>query len=47
MTPFIINHLWQSSCFALVAGLLAFALRKHSPKVARGNQDGRNAPYAA
>ena len=23
-TSFIINHLWQSSCFALLAGLLAF-----------------------
>ena len=32
-SPFIINHLWQSSCFALLAGLLAFALRKNSPKV--------------
>ena len=30
---FIINHLWQSSCFALLAGLLALALRKNSPKV--------------
>jgi bla regulator protein BlaR1 len=27
------NHLWQSSCFALVAGLLAFALRRNSPGV--------------
>ncbi len=32
-TPSIINHLWQSSCFALLAGLLAFALRKNSPKI--------------
>jgi hypothetical protein len=32
-TQFIINHLWQSSCFVLVAGLLAFGLRKNSPKV--------------
>jgi bla regulator protein blaR1 len=32
-TQFIINHLWQSSCFALLAGLLAFVLRKNSPKV--------------
>src|ERR1700674_1474864 len=32
-TSFIINHLWQSSCFALLAGLLAFVLRKNSPKV--------------
>jgi bla regulator protein BlaR1 len=31
--PFLINHLWQSSCFALLAGLLAFVLRKNSPKV--------------
>src|ERR1700733_9274817 len=31
-TSFIINHLWQSSCFALLAGLLAFALRQNSPK---------------
>lgn len=30
---FLINHLWQSSCFALLAGLLAFVLRKNSPKV--------------
>ncbi len=32
-TSFIVNHLWQSSCFALLAGLLAFILRKNSPKV--------------
>ena len=32
-TSFLINHLWQSSCFALLAGLLALALRKNSPKV--------------
>src|SRR5580698_2203094 len=32
-TPFIINHLWQSSCFVLLAGLLALVLRKNSPKV--------------
>jgi bla regulator protein BlaR1 len=32
-TSFIINHLWQSSCFALLAGLLAFVLSKNSPKV--------------
>jgi len=32
-TPFIVNHLWQSSCFALLAGLLAFVLRKNSPKI--------------
>ena len=30
---FIINHLWQSSCFALLAGLLALVLRRNSPKV--------------
>jgi uncharacterized protein (TIGR03435 family) len=30
---FVIAHLWQSSCFALMAGLLAFALRKSPPKV--------------
>src|SRR5215472_15619875 len=29
----IINHLWQSSCFALLASLLAFLLRGNSPKV--------------
>jgi beta-lactamase regulating signal transducer with metallopeptidase domain len=29
----IVNHLWQSSCFVLLAALLAFALRRHSPKV--------------
>jgi uncharacterized protein (TIGR03435 family) len=34
MTPeFIVNHLWQSSCFALVAGVLALMLRGNSPKV--------------
>jgi bla regulator protein BlaR1 len=32
-TEFLINHTWQSSCFALLAGLLAFVLRKNSPKV--------------
>jgi uncharacterized protein (TIGR03435 family) len=32
-TPSIINHLWQSSCFVLLAGLLAFVLRKNSPKL--------------
>jgi uncharacterized protein (TIGR03435 family) len=32
-TPFIINHLWQSSCFVLLVGLLAFMFRKNSPKV--------------
>jgi bla regulator protein BlaR1 len=32
-TSSLINHLWQSSCFALLAGLLAFVLRKNSPKV--------------
>src|SRR5215469_144525 len=29
----IINHLWQSSCFALLASLLAFLLRGNSPKM--------------
>src|ERR1700688_703575 len=32
-TQFIINHVWQSSCFVLLAGLLSFLLRKNSPKV--------------
>lgn len=32
-TQFIVNHLWQSSCFVLLAGSLAFVLRKNSPKV--------------
>lgn len=32
-TEFIVNHLWQSSCFVLLAALLAFALRSHSPKI--------------
>ena len=32
-TSSIVNHLWQSSCFALLAGLLAFILRRNSPKV--------------
>jgi uncharacterized protein (TIGR03435 family) len=31
--PFIVNHLWQSSCFALLAALLALMLRGNSPKV--------------
>ena len=30
---FIVNHLWQSSCFVLLMALLAFVLRKNSPKV--------------
>lgn len=30
---FIVNHLWQSSCFAVLAGVLAFLLRGNSPKV--------------
>ncbi len=34
MTPgFIINHLWQSSWFAALAALLAFALRRNAPRV--------------
>jgi len=32
-TEFIVNHLWQSSRFVLLAALLAFALRSHSPKI--------------
>src|SRR6202012_3001878 len=32
-TEFIVNHLWQSSCFALLAGLPALVLRRNSPKV--------------
>jgi bla regulator protein blaR1 len=32
-TQFIVNHLWQSSCFAVFAGFLAFVLRKNSAKV--------------
>jgi bla regulator protein blaR1 len=32
----IINHLWQSSCFVLLAALLAFVLRKNRPKVRYG-----------
>jgi uncharacterized protein (TIGR03435 family) len=31
--PFLINHLWQSSWFALLAGLLALALHRNPPKV--------------
>jgi len=31
--PLLVNHLWQSSCVALLAGLLAYMLRKNSPKV--------------
>ena len=30
---FIVNHLWQSSCFGLLASLFAFMLRGNSPKV--------------
>lgn len=30
---FIVNHLWQSTCFALLAGVLAFLLRGNAPKV--------------
>src|SRR5689334_24656244 len=30
---FIINHLWQSSCCVLLAALLAFMLRRNSPKI--------------
>jgi bla regulator protein BlaR1 len=33
IAPFLINHLWQSSCFVLLAGLAALALRKNSPRV--------------
>ncbi len=32
-TEFVINHLWQSSCFVLLAGLLALVLRNNSPSV--------------
>lgn len=32
-TAFLVNHLWQSSCFALLAALVAFLLRDYSPKV--------------
>jgi bla regulator protein BlaR1 len=32
-TEFIINHLWQSSCFVILAAVLALLLRKNSPKV--------------
>ena len=32
-SEFIVNHLWQSSCFGLLASLLAFMLRGNSPKV--------------
>jgi uncharacterized protein (TIGR03435 family) len=31
--PFLINHLWQSSCFVLLARLSALALRKNPPRV--------------
>jgi len=30
---FVLNHLWQSSGFVLVAGLMAFALRNNSPRI--------------
>ena len=32
-TPYIVHHLWQSTVFVLLTGLLAFALRKNSPKI--------------
>jgi uncharacterized protein (TIGR03435 family) len=32
-TQFVVNHLWQSSCFVLLAALLAFLLRSNSPKI--------------
>jgi bla regulator protein blaR1 len=32
-TEFIVNHVWQSSCFVLLAAVLALVLRKNSPKV--------------
>ena len=32
-TQFIVNHLWQSSCFVALTAMLAFVLRKNSPKV--------------
>ena len=32
-TQFVLNHLWQSSACVLVAGLVAFALRNHSPRI--------------
>jgi bla regulator protein BlaR1 len=32
-TQFIINHLWQSSCFVVLAAVLALLLRKNSAKV--------------
>jgi len=35
-TGFIINHLWQSSCFALLAGVLALLLRRNPAKVRYG-----------
>jgi bla regulator protein blaR1 len=33
MTDFIVNHLWQSTCFVALAGLLAYALRGNSARV--------------
>ena len=32
-TQFVLNHLWQSSGFVFVAGLVAFALRNNSPRI--------------
>ena len=32
-TQFVLNHLWQSSGFVLVAALVAFALRNNSPRI--------------
>jgi bla regulator protein BlaR1 len=32
-TELVVNHLWQSSCFLLLAGLLAYALRKNSARI--------------
>jgi beta-lactamase regulating signal transducer with metallopeptidase domain len=33
MTGEIVNHLWQSTVFAILAGLLALAFRKHRAQV--------------
>jgi len=36
MTPAILDHLWQSTLVALVAGVLALSLRKASAGVRHG-----------
>lgn len=36
MLPALANHLWQSTLFAIIAGLVAFSLRRYSAQVRHG-----------